>query len=132
MIRFNCGACGGSVAAPEKYAGRPVRCPYCGQINLAPGIPHRTSHFVVLLRFWFVPLVIIGSWWLIWSELAYYMFGALVGITFVLWTVCHLVEFCLGPSEYFREKRKGCDPFFDMLPWPINPDPDFIKQGWGR
>lgn len=130
MIQFNCGVCGASVAAHEKYAGRPVRCPYCGRTNLAPGVPQRTSHFVVLLRFWFVPLLIIGSWWLIWSELAYYMFVALVGITFVLWTVCHLVDFCMGPGEYFRDKKKGCDPFFDMLPPPINSDPDHVRHGW--
>lgn len=36
MIRFHCNKCGQSIKAPDKYAGKKVKCPKCAAPNLLP------------------------------------------------------------------------------------------------
>jgi DNA-directed RNA polymerase subunit RPC12/RpoP len=36
MIRFHCNKCGKAVKAPDKYAGKKVKCPNCQSTNLLP------------------------------------------------------------------------------------------------
>ena len=36
MIKFTCGSCGHKMGAPEKYAGKKVKCKKCGQITRIP------------------------------------------------------------------------------------------------
>ena len=36
MIKFHCNKCGKGVKAPDKYAGKEVKCPNCKSINLLP------------------------------------------------------------------------------------------------
>ena len=56
------------------------------------------------------------------------MLISLVVLTFVLWLVAHAVTFLMGPQQYFWELKRGIDPFLDgTLPWPINPDPEWVN-----
>lgn len=36
MIRFHCNKCGQSIKAPDKYAGKKVKCPKCSASNILP------------------------------------------------------------------------------------------------
>ena len=67
-------------------------------------------------------------WWLLIPEVGIAMLISLVVLTFVLWLAAHVVTFFMGPQQYFWELKKGIDPFLDgTLPWPINPDPDWVN-----
>ena len=101
MIQFNCGGCGTNLQIADKWAGRPVRCLYCGIVLLVPGTVRRPSRLRILFRFWLIPLLLSGFWWLLIPEVGIAMLISLVVLTFILWVAAHVVTFIMDPSSIF-------------------------------